>query len=106
MKTAIDIKVTAQGVLVPRPLLAGWGDIEEVEIEQRADAIIIKPKDAPAPSIRDRIVREMTDEGLVETLPWAQPPPVAAEERARLAEKLSHGEPLSELIIENREERA
>jgi hypothetical protein len=106
MTTAIDIKVTDQGVLVPRPLLAGWGDIEEVEIEQRADAIIIKPKDAQVPSVRDRIVREMAHEGLVETLPWAQPPLVPPEERARLAEKLTHGDPLSEVIIEEREERA
>lgn len=31
--TSVDIKVTFRGVLIPRPLLAAWGDVEEVEIE-------------------------------------------------------------------------
>lgn len=106
MTTSTDAKVTAQGVLVPRPLLAAWGDIEEVEIEQRSDAIIIKPKAGQAAQLRDQIVREMKADGLVETLPWAQPPMVSPEERIRLAEKLSHGKPLSEVIIEEREEHA
>jgi hypothetical protein len=59
-----------------------------------------------AQSAHDQIVREMKADGLVETLPWAQPPTVSSAERARLAEKLSHGKPLSEVIIEEREERA
>ncbi len=105
MTTASDIKVTSQGVLVPRPLLAAWGDIEEVEVEQRSDAIIIKPK-SPQVSVRDQIVREMKADGLVEKLPWAQPPTVSSAERARLAEELSYGKPLSEIIIEEREESA
>ena len=44
--------------------------------------------------------------GLVEELQWAPPPAVSAEERARLATKLSQGEPLSEIIIADRENRA
>jgi len=44
--------------------------------------------------------------GLIEDLPWAQPPAISPEERARLAERLSHGKPLSEIIIEDRENRA
>ena len=39
------VKVTSQGVLVPRSLIQAWGDIQEVEIEQRPDAIIIRPRD-------------------------------------------------------------
>jgi len=35
MTAIIAVKVTSQGVLVPRPLLAAWGDVGEVEIEQR-----------------------------------------------------------------------
>jgi len=31
---------------------------------------------------------------------------VSPEERARLAERLSHGKPLSEIIIKDREDRA
>jgi hypothetical protein len=44
--------------------------------------------------------------GLIEDLPSAQPLVVSSEERARLAKKLSHGKPLSEIIIEDREDRA
>ncbi|MFW6115545.1 MAG: hypothetical protein ACOC7Y_00625 [Chloroflexota bacterium] len=103
---SIDIKVTSRGVLVPRPLLAGWEDVEEVEIEQRDDAIIIKPKRSTGVSVGDQIVRQMKANGLVEALPWEQPPEVGPEQRAELAEKLSRGKPLSEVIIEGRRERA
>jgi len=51
-------------------------------------------------------VSEMKAAGLIKDLPWTQPPAVSSEERARLAKKLSHGKPLSEIIIEDREERA
>lgn len=103
---SIDVKVTSRGVLVPRRLLAAWGDIEEVEIEQHEDVIIIKPKQPQEASAVEQIVREMKAAGLVETLPWEQPPTVSPEERAELAEKLSRGKPLSQVIIESREERA
>jgi len=100
------VKVTAQGVLVPRPLIAGWGDIQEVEIERRADAIIIKPKGQVTDQLHERVIREMKTAGLIEDLPWAHPPAVSREERARLGKALSKGKPLSEIVIEEREERA
>ena len=106
MATVVDVKVTSQGVLVPRPLIASWGDVEEVEIEQHADAIIIKPKAQHPDRLRAQIVSEMKAAGLIEELPWTQPPAVSPEERARLAKKLSRGKPLSEIIIEDREDRA
>jgi hypothetical protein len=108
-RTAIvteTIKVTSQGVLVPRPLIQAWGDVQEVEIEQRPDAIILKPKGQAAAQLRERIIREMKAAGLVEELPWTAPPTVAASERARLAHALSQGQPLSEIVIEEREDRA
>jgi hypothetical protein len=83
------IKVTVQGVLVPRPMIQAWGDVQEVEIEQRPDAIIIKPKGRPATELRERIIAEMKAAGLVEDLPW-----------------VGQGKPLSEIIIEEREDRA
>jgi antitoxin component of MazEF toxin-antitoxin module len=100
------IKVTVQGVLVPRPMIQAWGDVQEVEIEQHSDAIIIKPKGRPATELRERIVTEMKAAGLVEDLSWTSPPVVPAEERARLAKAMSQGKPLSEVIIEEREDRA
>ena len=100
------VKVTSQGVLVPRPLIQAWGDIQEVEIEQRPDAIVIKPKGQPVVGPRDRIIEEMKAAGLIDELPWKPSPGVSAEERARLAKALSKGKPLSEIIIEDREDRA
>lgn len=106
MSKAIAVKVTPQGVLVPRPLITAWGDVQEVEIEQRSNAIIIKPKANHANQLHAQIVSEMKAAGLIEDLLWAQPPVVSAEERTRLAKRLSRGKPLSEIIIENREGRA
>ena len=106
MTKVVAVKVTPQGVLVPRPLITAWGDIQEVEIEQRPHAIIIKPKANRVSQLHAQIVSEMKAVGLIEDLPWAQPPVVSPEERARLAKKLSHGKPLSEIIIEDREDRA
>lgn len=106
MSNVIAVKVIPQGVLVPRSLITGWGDVEEVEIEQYPNAIIIKPKANRANQLHAQIVSEMKAAGLIEDLLWAQPPVVSAEERARLAERLSRGKPLSEIIIEDREERA
>lgn len=106
MSKAIAVKVTPQGVLVPRPLITAWGDVQEVEIEQRSNAIIIKPKANRANQLHAQIVSEMKAAGLIEDLLWPQPPVVSAEERARLAKRLSRGKPLSEIIIENREGRA
>jgi len=106
MTKVLAVKVTPQGVLVPRPMITAWGDIEEVEIEQYADVIVIKPKVNHARQSQAQIVSEMKVAGLIEDLPWAQPPVVSSEERARLAKKLSHGKPLSEIIIEDRQDRA
>lgn len=106
MEKAISVKVTPEGVLVPHPLVRALGDVQEVEIEQRTDSLVIKAKVNHGRLSRDRIVGEMKAVGLIEDLPWDQPPEVPAQERKRLAEKLSVGEPLSEIIIQDREEDA
>jgi hypothetical protein len=64
-------------------------------------APVVKPKADLGP-LHDRIVDEMKAAGLIEELPWVAPTEVSAEVRACLAERLSHGRPLSELIIEDR----
>lgn len=99
MSKVIAVKVTPQGVLVPRPFITAWGDVREVEIEQHPDAIVVKPITNRANQLQAQIVSEMKTAGLIEDLLWAQPPMVSAEERARLAKRLSHGKPLSEIII-------
>ena len=108
MGRAVIVKVTQEGVLVPRLLVRAWGDIQEVEIEQHNDALVIRPKaDQDENSdARQRLLHEMRIAGIVQDLPWMQPADVSAEERARLAKKMSHGQPLSQVILEDREERA
>ncbi len=100
MTTSVAVQVTSRGILIPRSLIAEW-DVQEVEIERHPHVIIIKPKDPR----RDAIISEMKATGLVEELLWTQPPLATPQDRARLAEKLSVGKPLSELIIEEREDR-
>jgi len=106
MQKVISAKVLPEGVLVPRSLVSAWGDVQEVEIEQRAGTLVIKPKPNGTNELHERFVREMQAVGLVEDLPWEPPPVVPAEERARLAAKLGQGRPLSEFIIEERKDRA
>jgi hypothetical protein len=104
--TVVAAKVTPRGVLVPRALIATWGDVREVEIEKYADTVVIRPRPSEAAPWRDQVIGKMMIAGLVENLPWPTPPAVSPEERAHLAEKLSQGKPLSELIMEDREEYA
>jgi len=104
--TVVAAKVTPRGVLVPRALIAAWGDVQEVEIEKHADTVVIRPRPVKAVPWHAQVVARMKAAGLVEDLPWPQPPSGSPEERARLAEKLSHGKPLSKLIMEDREEYA
>lgn len=99
-------KVLDEGVLIPHPLLEDWGDIQEVEIERRAGALVVKPKAESSSRLHDRIIDEMKAAGLIEELPWTPHPEVSTQARARLAEKLSQGRPLSELILEDRGESA
>jgi hypothetical protein len=104
--TVVAAKVTARGVLVPRALIAAWGDVREVEIEKHADTVVIRPRPAEAAPWRGQVIGKMKAAGLIEEMPWPEPPVVSPEARARLAAKLSHGKPLSELIQEDREEYA
>lgn len=100
------IKVSSQGVLVPRPLLEAWGDIQEVKVEQRSGAIIITPKETPAAARHGQVIAKMKAAGLIDELAWEPSRGVPAEERTELAKALSKGKPLSEIIIEDREDRA
>ena len=104
--TVVAAKVTPRGVLVPRALIAAWGDVREVEIEKHADTVVIRPRPSEATPWHGQVISKMKAAGLIEEMPWPEPPVVSPEARARLAEKLSHGRPLSGLIMEDREEYA
>ncbi len=105
--TVIAAKMTSRGVLVPRSLMATWGNIREVEIELQGDMVVIKPGPADTDEqLRSQIINKMEAAGLIEKLPWPHPPVISSDERARLARVLGSGKPLSDTIIEEREERA
>ena len=80
-----------------------WGEIDEVEIEQRPDGILIKPKNVPVISQHAQIVQEMKEAGLIEDLPWEVSLP-SPEVRIYLTERLSQGTSLSESILMDRDE--
>ncbi len=103
--TTIAAKVTERGILIPRRMVKAWGKIEEVEIEQRLDGILIRPKSVAVSSQYAQIVREMKEAGLIENLPWEVSPP-SPEVRIYLTERLSQGTPLSESILMDRDEYA
>ena len=104
--TIIAAKVSARGVLVPHEIIVALGNVEEVQIEGRPNAVIITRKTKHPDARRVDLIQRMKAAGLVEDLSWPEPPAVSPRARTRLAEELSHGKPLSELIMEDREEYA
>ncbi len=77
------------------------------EPEAETDLPVISDElETDRPNSLDQIGDEMKAAGLVEDLPWTHLPVVSPQERARLAKKLSYGKPLSEIIIEDRADRA
>jgi hypothetical protein len=79
------------------------GDLEVIKEEQR---IIIQPKPAPPLTEREWVLQILEKEGLIvpsEPLP-PDHEPVSPEEQMELARKFSVGRPLSELIIEERQD--
>jgi len=80
--TVVAAKVTPRGVLVPRALIATWGDLREVEIEKYADTVVIRPRPAEAAPWRGQVIGKMKAAGLIEEMPWPEPPVVSPEARA------------------------
>jgi hypothetical protein len=92
--------MTEQGLLVPRALLQNWG---EVEIVQRSTYILIKPRQKE--NLQEQLVQEMKAVGLIVELQATPPPVLTPQERVALAQRLSQGRPLSEIVIEERADR-
>ena len=95
MPTTIAIRITPQGLLIPSAALAGW-DTTAVEAVQENDEIVIRRR---PPETRGQVQQMLRETGLLYHPRWETPPHVSQEERARLAEQLAQGEPLSEIII-------
>jgi hypothetical protein len=105
MSISIAVKMTPQGLLIPRSALHDWLD-QELEIIKEQQRIVIQPKTAPATE-RERVLQILETAGLL--LPVESPMPVrdplSTPEADKLARKFSIGRPLSEIIVEEREER-
>ncbi len=102
MTSTLSLTVTEDGLRLPRRLFRQTGEVEVIE---QADYILIKPKAGDWPEVRERAVAALREAGLVVTLDWPQPPVVTPAERAELAQKLGVGQPLSEHIIADRDDR-
>ncbi len=101
MSIAIAVQITEQGILLPRAAYQDWGEIEVIKEEQR---IIIRPKVLTSQQERELAVQALREDGLLAEPHWeAMYPPVSPEERVKLARKLGAGRPLSEIMIEERE---
>ena len=101
--TTLSLTVTEDGLRLPRRLFKQAGEVEVIE---RDDYLLIKPKAAEREASRAQAIAALREAGLVVTPEWPAPPAVSPEERARLAQKISVGQPLSEIIIADRADRA
>ena len=99
MSTAADIQVTEEGILLPRAIYQDWGDIQVIKGER---CVIVCSKGSDTQRDRSLAVYVLRADGLLAesglSVSSASP-----EERAELAEKLSVGQPLSEVVIRERE---
>ena len=104
MEKTIPLEITENGLLIPHEIL---GDLDRGELEavREEGQIVIRPKSQPVDE-RTRVEQVLRAAGLLYEPDWERPSPVSGEERARLAEKLALGAPLSEVIIADREDRA
>ncbi len=106
MDATIATQMTPKGLLIPRAALQEWTQTEWEAIKT-GSGILIRPK---APSLERESALDMQileEAGLLLPieLPSVPIPPISAERRAELAHKFSIGKPLSEIIIEERQDR-
>jgi hypothetical protein len=94
------VKVTDEGLFIPHEAFESFG---EIEVVRTPDSIIIQPKYKS----RQEILQVLQKTGLLLNRQQVLFPQrsVSPDEQAELAHKFSAGRPLSEIIIEEREER-
>ena len=77
---------------------------QELEVVKEESAIIIRPKPA-AKGIRTQVRQMLRETGALYEPGWKTPPLVTLAEREQLAQKAAQGQPLSEIIIKERQDR-
>jgi hypothetical protein len=104
MSTEIAVQMTSQGLLVPRAALGDW-DTTEWEAVREKQAIVIRPK-LTRSGTRAQVRQVLREAGMLYEPDWEPTsPPISDAELAELAQKFSIGQPLSEIIIEERDEK-
>ena len=103
MERVIPVQVTKEGILIPHEAL-GELDKSELEAVREEGQIVIRPKPQPLDE-RAQVRQVLRDAGLLYEPGHSLPRPVSPKVRARLAQKLASGPPLSEEIIADREDR-
>ena len=103
MITDIKVKMTPQGLLIPRAALGDWQDVA-LEMVREKHGLIIRPKSVTL-TARTKMRQMLREAGMLYEVKLPSTPSVSEAERARLAEKLAQASPLSELIIAEREDR-
>jgi len=104
MGTSVAVQITPRGLLIPRQDIHEWLE-RGIEVTRDEKQIVIRPRPAPRTE-RERILHLLEASGLVVKPHWPPTsPPVSLVELDELAQKFSVGQPLSEIIIEEREER-
>jgi hypothetical protein len=106
MKTTVATQITPDGLLVPRSALGEWLE-RGVEAVKENEQIIIRPRPVE-PDEREEVIRILEEAGLLlppEPLPVSHVT-ISGQERAELTRKFGVGRPLSEIIIEDRADRA
>ena len=104
MATVVDIQVTPRQILIPRAAIQNWGEIEVTQTEQH---IVLRPKTLSPAQEWELALQALREDGLLYEPEWeAGLPVISDEERAELSKKLGTGRPLSEIVIEEREDRA
>ncbi|MBN1889238.1 MAG: hypothetical protein JW850_14690 [Thermoflexales bacterium] len=107
MPTVVITQMTSQGLLIPRAAIQEWMTTELEAIKGEA-GIVIRPKTLSPQQERILDMHILEEAGLllpVEPLPVSLAA-IPVERQAELAHKFSVGKPLSEIIIEEREDRA
>jgi hypothetical protein len=103
MATTITLQKTSKGLLIPRTALGDW-DRQELEAVWEEEQIVIRPKATAASGTRPQVRQILREAKLLYEPNWEQPPVVSSEERAELAQKLAGDPPLSEIIINDRQD--
>ena len=106
MGTVIVTQMVPQGLLVPRSALGEWLE-RGVDVVKEKERIVIRPRPVK-PDEREEAIRVLEEAGLLFPLSRCLllTFPSSAEKRAELSRKFSVGRLLSELVIEDREDRA